>query len=592
MTAVHVHRAPEEGNDGFFGSLFEVFTPRRVCMNLEPDVIWLHVISDALIALSYFSIPIALVYFVRRRKDLEFHWMFLLFAGFILACGTTHVIGIWDIWQPLYRVDGLVKAATGVISMATAILLWPLIPRALALPSPLQLRLANAELQREVLERKAAQEELRRASEELEHRVQERTAELRTIAEERNALLTSERAARRSAEQANRVKDEFVATLSHELRTPISAILGWSHQLRTAAPQGDLAHGLEVIERNTRAQARMIDDLLDMSRIVAGKLRLEVHAVDLPAVIGAALDSLRPAAEARSIRLVQVLDPDAGPIKGDPNRLQQVVWNLLSNAIKFTPKGGRVQVTLARVASHVEITVHDTGKGIGAEFLPQVFDRFRQEDASISRSHAGLGIGLAIVKHLVELHGGSVRAESEGEGKGATFTVTLPLVPLVPPERGEFRPERRRPTAPAAGESASNASFDLPSLAGLRVLLVEDDADSRAIVQRVLEAAGASVRAEESAAAALAALDRDPADVIVSDIGMPEQNGYQFMQAVRKRPPARGGRIPAVALTAFARTEDRTQALLAGYQAHVAKPAEPAELITTIASIAGRMRPG
>ena len=589
-TAAHTHPPTHTAAEGgeFFSGLLEVFTPRQQCMNYEQDVVWTHIVADAMIALAYFSIPLALIYFVRRRKDLAFNWMFVLFASFILACGTTHVFGLMAIWKPYYRLDGLVKLGTGLISIATAVLLWPLVNKALLLPSPAQLRAANAKLAAEVAERQRAEADARHAAQELDQRVQERTAQLQAAAEQRDDLLNSERVARAEAERASRIKDDFVATLSHELRTPISSILGWTHLLRNDLARPDAAYGLEVIERNTRAQARMIDDLLDMSRIVAGKLRLDVQTVDLPAVIGGAMETVKPAAEAKGVRLIDVLDTKAGPVRGDPARLQQIVWNLLSNAIKFTPRGGRVQVSLIRVNSHVEIVVEDTGRGIKPDFLPHVFDRFRQEDASTTRAHGGLGLGLSIVRHLTELHGGTVSARSDGEGAGAVFTVALPLTAVT---KDNIPHERRHPTQPQT--PSPSASPDL--LNGVRVLVVDDEADTRDLLRRILAEAGATVLTAASAAEGMQVLQREqpPVDILISDIGMPEEDGYAFVRKVRQMPGGIGSsaRLPAIALTAFARSEDRTRALVAGFQAHIAKPAESAELIATVASFTGRIVP-
>jgi signal transduction histidine kinase/CheY-like chemotaxis protein len=578
--------APQGG--GFFSNLFEVFTPRQQCMNYENDVVWLHIVSDAMIAAAYFSIPLALLYFVRRRKDLAFNWMFLLFAAFILACGTTHVFGVVAIWKPYYRVDGLVKLFTGLVSIATAVLLWPLVNKALLLPSPAQLRLANEDLHAQVAERQRAEAETRRAKEQLEQRVLERTAELHAVSEERAGLLHRERAARAEAERSSRVKDDFVATLSHELRTPLSAIMGWTYLLRANPRRPDAGYGLEVIERNTRAQARMIDDLLDMSRIVSGKLRIDAAPVDLSQVIDAAMETVRPAADAKGVRLERRLDPAAGGAKalGDAARLQQVVWNLLTNAIKFTPRSGRVVVSLASDGPNVQVVVQDTGQGIKGEFLPHVFDRFRQQDASTTRTHSGLGIGLSIVRHLVEMHGGTVQAFSAGEGAGARFTVTIPgLTDAQAARIGGSEPAR------AEDVSASMASIGgSPSLAGVRVLVIDDEADARDLSRRILEGSGASVQTAASVAEALELLSRSPVDLLVCDIGMPDEDGYAFIRKVRQAPGGAGapGRLPAVALTAFARVEDRTRALLSGFQAHIAKPTDPAELLATAASLTGR----
>jgi len=404
---------------------------------------------------------------------------------------------------------------------------------------------------------------------------------MRLLIEEREHVLQSEQAARVESERAGRMKDEFLATLSHEIRTPLNAILGWATVLRSGRSNGDgLAQGLEVIERNARLQAQMIEDLLDMSRIISGKLRLDVQRIDLADVIRTAVETVEPAAAAKDIRLQLVLDPVAGPVSGDPNRLQQVFWNLLSNAIKFTGRGGRVQVLLERINSHLEVSVIDTGEGIEPAFLPHIFDRFRQADASTTRRHGGLGLGLAIVKQLVELHGGTIRAKSPGKTMGATFIAALPLT-VVHPE-AEPMPSRRHPTA----EPVALALDSWPQIAGLRVLVVDDEPDARALLRRLFEERDAVVSTASSVAEALAAVQAQRPDVIVSDIGMPGEDGHELIRRVRALPPEHGGRTPAIALTAYARAEDRVRAVAAGFQHHLSKPVEPVELIVVAASLA------
>ncbi len=402
---------------------------------------------------------------------------------------------------------------------------------------------------------------------------------------EREALLASERAARTEAERSSRMKDEFLANLSHELRTPLNAIVGWSQILRSEKQlsQEDIAEGLQVIERNARVQTQLIEDLLDMSRIISGKIRLDIQPVDLPAVIDAAVESVAPAAAAKAIRIQKIVEPLAGPVMGDSSRLQQVVWNLLSNAIKFTPKEGRVQVILKLVNSHLEIIVSDTGSGIRPEFLPHVFERFRQADASTTRRHGGLGLGLAIVKNLTEMHGGEVRAASPGEGLGSSFTVHLPLA-IVHHHHPQLAENDQHPRA------WQGASLECPpGLDGARVLVVDDERDSRALVKRILEDCSAVVSCASSAEEGMATLDRETFDVIISDIGMPDTDGYQFLRAVRSRDEAAGGKVPAIALTAFARSEDRRRTMLAGFDMHISKPVEPAELIAVVARMARRV---
>jgi PAS domain S-box-containing protein len=398
--------------------------------------------------------------------------------------------------------------------------------------------------------------------------------------EERELLLEKAQTAHAEADIANTIKDEFLAILSHELRTPLTSILGWS----TLLTNGNLdeqtsKRALEIIVRNARAQRQLIDDLLDISRIVTGKLRLNVRSVDLAPIIEAVVDGLRPAAEARSIHLQAALDSRISPISGDPDRLQQIIWNLLSNAIKFTPKGGRVEVRLERIDSHVEITISDTGQGIAPEFLLHIFERFRQSDSSSTRRHGGLGLGLSIVSQLVELHGGTVTAESPGEGKGTILKVILPLISV--------HHELSDPdlTQTLIGKTLTDWQ---PSLADLRVLVVDDEPDARELVAAVLTGHGAEVVSVGSASEALEEMERQRFDVLVSDIGMPLMNGYALIEKVRQLPEERGGRIPAAALTAYAGVEDRMRVLSAGYQMHIPKPVEPAELATIVANLAER----
>jgi len=398
-------------------------------------------------------------------------------------------------------------------------------------------------------------------------------------AEERESLLEAERAARSQAERVNLLKDEFLANVSHELRTPLNAILGWAQLLTSMNPTpDDLKEGLETIWRNARQQAQLIEDLLDMSRIASGKVRLDVQQADLVGVVQQAVSTVKPSADAKGIHLRQIIDPRIGLVTGDPNRLQQVVWNLLSNAIKFTPKGGKVDVLLQRVNSHVEITVNDSGIGIKPELLPHVFERFRQGDASTTRKHGGLGLGLAIVKQLIELHGGTVRVQSAGEGQGTTFVVNMPLAPV--------REDKARVHPSTPGETVREIG-DL-NLAGIKILVLEDEADARELIKRVLVQRQAEVFTASGAVEALQSLKSNRPDVMVCDIGMPDVDGFQFIRQVRKLSASEGGKTPAVALTAFARSEDRTRALMAGYQIHISKPIEPQELIATVASLAGR----
>jgi PAS domain S-box-containing protein len=405
---------------------------------------------------------------------------------------------------------------------------------------------------------------------------------LQALITDRELLLESERSARAQAERMSRLKDEFLATLSHELRTPLNAIQGWSELLQhPGVTAEDLKRGMEAISRNVRVQAQIVNDLLDMSRVVSGQVMLEVQPTSLQEVVSHAIDSVRPSADNKSIRVHTLIDSRIGPVRGDRTRLQQVIWNLLSNAVKFTPKGGRIKVILERVDSHVEVSVEDTGIGIEADFLPFVFDRFRQADSGISRRYGGLGIGLSIVKSLVELHGGSVRAKSPGKGQGSTFLVALPLFHVRPEED----------TLSKVSPSDPLEMIELPRLDGTRVLLVDDDADGCELVSAILLGKGAHVRCVTSGSEALEMATQEHFDVILSDIGMPDMDGYEFMRALRKTEEERSRLTPAIAVTAYAGAPDRQRALLSGYQMHIAKPIEAAELIAAIASLKPLKRP-
>jgi signal transduction histidine kinase/CheY-like chemotaxis protein len=404
------------------------------------------------------------------------------------------------------------------------------------------------------------------------------------IAMDNARLYEAARKARQEAETANRLKDEFLATVSHELRTPLNAIFGWSRLLRTGRlDSASASHAVEIIVRNAKAQEQIIEDILDVSRIITGKIRLHVSPIEIAPAIEAAIDSLRPTADARGVELQTVLDTESNVVLGDTSRLQQVVWNLLSNAIKFSPEGGRVQVTLERMNSHhVEIRVSDTGQGISMEFLPYVFERFRQADSSTTRKYGGLGLGLAIVRHLVELHGGTVAADSPGAGLGATFTVRLPLA--VMREKEETTDQPQKPSFHEMEEGGVLAEFGW-ELSGVQVLIVDDDADARELLTAILQQYGAEVRGVGSTPEGIEAVKAWRPDVLVSDIGMPGRDGYELIREVRALSSEHGGDIPAIALTGYARSEDRLKALRSGFQKHVTKPVEPENLAATIAGL-------
>lgn len=570
----------------FWSQLFSpsLFVPHGHCYLWQTNLVSLHVLSDALIALAYYSIPITLFYLVRKRQDLPFEWVFLLFATFIVACGTTHVLDIWTLWYPIYWVSGLVKAFTALVSVITAVQLFPLMPKVLALPSPAQLEHANLALQSQMSERLRIEEELKRYQTQLESLVAERThalmhanqtlqqeiTERKQVEGERKRLLAREQSARAEAEQANRIKDEFLAVLSHELRTPMGPILGWSKLLQSGKLDPIKSRiAVETIERNAKLQVQLIGDLLDVSKILSGKLSLSVTSVDLSAVIAAALETLQLAADAKELQIHTLLPSTASVVMGDVVRLQQVVWNLLSNAIKFMPIGGQIEVSLTQMNTHAQIQVKDTGKGISVNFLPYVFDHFRQEDGTTTRKFGGLGLGLAISRQIVELHGGRIWVESLGEHQGATFTVELPILHTLD-------------LVEEVADASLIPSDDLP-LANLRILVVDDEPDTREFVAFVLEQAGAEVIATGSAIAALKTLQSAHFDILVSDIGMPEMDGYALMQQVRQM--VESEHILAIALTAYAGETDQQQAVLAGFQTHLAKPVQPADLVMSVARV-------
>jgi len=398
----------------------------------------------------------------------------------------------------------------------------------------------------------------------------------------RTALAVDNARAYEQLQAANQLKDEFLATLSHELRTPLNAILGYARMLRSGALREDRrAQALETVERNATSLTQMVEDVLDVSRIAAGKIRLHIQPVDLGTVLRDAMATVTPAADAKGVRLDSIVEPQLGPVSGDPDRLQQVVWNLLSNAVKFTPRGGRVQMRLQRVNSHVEISVSDTGIGISEDFLPHLFERFRQGDSTTTRAHGGLGLGLAIARRIVELHGGRIQAFSPGEGQGSTFRVQLPVMIVHAPLEPEHRvhPRVEGPRAP----------LEVAMLPELSVLAVDDDADALGLVREILESAGAHVRTATSVHEALAEIEHAVPDVLVSDLGMPGMDGFDLIQRIRQMEGA-ARELPAAALTAYARSEDRAKALRLGFEMHLAKPIDPSELIAAVSSLARRRR--
>jgi signal transduction histidine kinase len=522
----------------------EGYVPRGECYLWQPPLVLLHAVSDAAIAAAFVSISVTLAYLVRgARPDIPFGWMILAFGGFIIACGVTHAMEVWTLWRANYWFSGGIKLFTAAVSVITAIALPPLVPRIQALVRADSLA---------------------------------RDRELR-LAEER-AVRAEIETARAEAEEANRAKDQFLATISHELRNPLSPILAWARMLRLGQvdPQKS-RRAVEVIERNAAMLAQLIDDLLDVSRIVSGKLRLDMRPMELAPILEATVEAVRPAAEARQVELHAALDASHARILGDPARLQQVAWNLLTNAVKFTARGGRIDVSLIEHPDgRVEFRVSDDGIGIPSRALPHIFDRFWQAEGHASEQRQGLGLGLAIVRHVTELHGGIVSVHSDGEGRGTSFTVTLPRCII-----GESAP-----MLPGASGSAPRVpSLPFPRLDGRRILVVDDDPDTSELLKTLLGTCGAEVRVAGSSAQAIEILDRWIPDVLVSDIGLPGEDGYALMRRVRSRLPAGGGNVPAVALTAHAREEDRLLALAAGFQRHVPKPPDPTQLVSVVADL-------
>ena len=516
-----------------------LFHPHGYCYLWEPGLVGVHVVSDSLIGLSYLAISMTLAYLVARaRRGIPFGWMFLAFGAFIIACGGTHVMEVLTLWKPLFWTSADVKLVTAVASVGTAVALPPLVPRILTLLEAAQL----SESRRLALER---------ANAELERRVVERTSELADA-------LVREQDLRERAETANRVKDEFLGLVSHELRTPMNAILGWSSMLARPGVASDLhVKGIDAIARNARAQAHLIDDLLDTSRVTAGKLRISRDPVRLAGIVEDAIETIKPMAEAKRVSVRAENSARGAYMRGDAHRTQQIIWNVLSNAVKFTPPGGRVDVSVTDTSTHVSVAVKDSGVGIDPAFLPHVFERFSQADSSPTRSHSGLGLGLALVKYLVELHGGEVSAASEGVGHGSTFTVTFPLL-----------------TEHAATAELTHGEDDVPNLRDLRVLVVDDDHETLEMLAAGLVSFGARVIPVSSAKMARERVAMDAPDVIVSDLAMPGEDGFDLFAELRRT----GVVVPVIALTAHVRDDAKMRVLGAGFSEFVAKPATPLEV--------------
>lgn len=650
----HLHGAA----GAFFEDFLKVYTPRRVCMFMEPGVIWLHFIADFLIALSYFSIPVALVYFVRKREDLSFSWIFWMFAGFIMLCGTTHILGMWALWHPLYKLDGVIKLLTGIVSVITAAALWPLLPKALALPS-------TATLEKMVVERTS---ELR-SSEERFRALADNIAQLAWMADhqgtifwynkrwyeytgkgfedanqdwrsvhhpdhlervaatfqecvesglpwedtfplrsadgsyrwfltralpihnsegnvslwfgtntditEQKRLEEESAAANEKAQKASQAKDAFIALVSHELRSPLNSIVGWSSLVeRGHLPPEKLAHANHAIRKNALEQARLIEDLLDVSRIATGKISLDLVSLDLDTILRDVFVSYEPLAIEREISLVLTHYSEPLIVQGDAGRVRQIISNLLGNALKFTGAGGRIELATGRDGPLGIVTVRDSGIGISSEDLPVIFDRFKQLEG-VSRINGGLGLGLHIVQHLVELHGGTIEASSDGTGLGSTFTVKFPLLQRDP-SAGAY--------IPALSITSRDSKYPAADLSGIKVLVVEDDEAARTLLSRTLEDCHAKVVSAGSTDQALAAVRMSVPDIIISDIQLPGKDGITFLQELRELKY----RIPAIALTAFDDDTTRQRTREAGFDLHVVKPVMPEHLVAVLGNILGR----
>jgi signal transduction histidine kinase/CheY-like chemotaxis protein len=536
--------------------------PHGVCFTWMPALLWLHVLSDALIGLAYLTIPITLVYFVRRRRDLPFHWIFLLFGLFIVSCGATHWLGIWTVWNPDYWVSGAVKVMTAAASLLTAVALVPLVPRALALPTTSQLQLANESLAREVQMRREAEAELRRTHAQLEDRVLERTQELSRAQAEAEVL-------RREAEQANQLKDQFLAKVSHELRTPLQSTMGWAEVL-AHSPSGDEKARIaaERIAHNVRAQARLIDDLLDISRILSGKLGLDLQRASPAAVIERAISMLAPAAARVGVALrSDAVQLGEETIITDPVRLEQVLWNLISNAIQASSTGQVVDIGASRDDGRLRITVTDQGRGIEPEELRTIFEPFRQGRGS--NSHRGLGLGLAIARSIVILLGGEVIASSDGAGRGARLLVELPLAT----------------SDAAAADEECRSPPDRTMLQSMRVLYVEDDPEVAASISAALRQHVGDVTACSSIDEALAAADEETFDVVITDLALAGgERGTDLLRRLRSRERMRN--VPAIVVSAFGSHTEREATRRAGFVEHLVKPVATAALLGALLSAA------
>jgi len=546
----------------YFSSV-QQFLPHGQCLLWRTDLLLLHIVSDSAITVSYYSIPLALIYFVVKRRDLQFRWILVLFGTFILACGTTHLMEIWTIWQPHYFSAGLIKALTAVTSLGTAAVLWPLMPHLLRIPSPSSLENANRKLQDEISLRERHEKEVVQLNDNLERMVEKRTRELSAV----NLRLEREVRERELVEAAlrhgDRRKDEFLATLAHELRNPLAPMRNAVEMVRLRPDHGRIA--IDLIDRQLQHLTHLVDDLLEVARITHDQIKLKTSVVDLASVVGKAAETVRPLVESRNHRLSLTLPVSSVVVYGDPVRLAQILGNLLDNAAKYTEPGGTIVLTVEPINREAVISVTDSGIGIAPEMLSKIFELFARCDRSIGLAQSGLGLGLTLVHRLVEMHGGTIEAYSDGLGRGSRFVVRLPLADVVP-----------RPDLPAEA-----AAPDHPTPPH-RVLIIDDNRDSANSLAMLLHTVGHDVRTAYNALDGLAILREFGAEIVIMDLDMPDMDGYQAAATIRQTHPA--GSLTLIALSGYGQNQDRRRAQLAGFDHHLLKPADTKALIQLLRS--------
>lgn len=552
-------------DDIFDTSALKQFMPHGMCLLWRTDLLLLHVVSDSLIALSYYSIPIALIYFALKRTDLQFRWILILFGIFILACGSTHLMQIWTIWRPDYIAEGFIKLFTALVSMGTAIALWPLIPLLLKIPSPSTLKQTNLKLQHEIEERERHENQVTLLNNNLEKMVQERTQELISSNQRLEREIHDRKHVEAALRDGDRRKDEFLATLAHELRNPLAPIRNAVELLKLQPDRVEQVH--ELINRQLYHLTHLVDDLLDVARITSGQIKLKKTIIDMRDIVKQATETLLPLLESRGHQLVVSMPQHPLPLEADPVRLTQVIGNLLDNAAKYTERGGRIELSVEQVEGDAVVTVRDTGIGIAAEMLPRIFDLFAQGDRSANLAQGGLGLGLTLVRRLVEMHGGSVKARSDGIGLGSQFIVRFPLL----------SDSARREPLPASLEERHACQSQ-------RVLVVDDNPDSADSLKLLLQAVGYEVHAVYSGKAALEDADLFVPEIVVMDIGMPGMSGYEAAQRLREKYPPE--QMVLIAVSGYGQEQDRRHSRLAGFDHHLLKPVDFQELTRLMANAA------